>query len=329
MGVYVVSRQFVLFLQKEAAAPSKIAHTRRSALYSNGRIRLSGFFMTQITYSTPLTQLAVLRLTGEDTASFLQGQLTNDVTKVTTNTLLTAGWCSPRGRLLTVFRLVKSGGDFLLIVPADDIEAVMKRLRMYVLRSRVKVALDTSLKAVGVVGEPTAPCFTQTSGTDAALNALGLPAGRALVLVPADEAPEEDAALESLYWAASAAAGDVFVFLPVKEQFVPQGINLELTGGVSFTKGCYTGQEIVSRVEHIGKTPRRAALYRADKCLPAGTVVKTAAGEEAGIVVYGGTAPQGAAMLIQVANDTVGEPLAFEDMTLTPLPLPYSYERQH
>ena len=248
--------------------------------------------MTQITYSTPLTRLAVLRLTGEDTASFLQGQLTNDVTKVTADTLLTAGWCSPRGRLFTVFRLVKSGGDFLLVVPADDIEAVMKRLRMYVLRSRVKVALDTSL-------------------------------------VPADEAPEEDAALESLYWAASAAAGDVFVFLPVKEQFVPQGINLELTGGVSFTKGCYTGQEIVSRVEYIGKTPRRAALYRADKCLPAGTVVKTAAGEEAGIVVYGGTAPQGAAMLIQVANDTVGEPLAFEDMTLTPLPLPYSYERQH
>ena len=328
MGVDVDSRQFVLFLQKEAAAPSKIAHTQRSVLFSNGRIRLFGYFMTQTTFSTPLTELAVLRLTGEDTASFLQGQLTNDVTKVTADTLLTAGWCSPRGRLLTVFRLVKSGNDFLLVVPADDIEAVMKRLRMYVRRSRVKVALDTSLKAVGVVGKPTAPCFTQTSGTDAALNALGLPAGRALVLVPADEAPEEDA-VESLYWAASAAAGDVFVFRPVKDQFVPQGINLELTGGVSFTKGCYTGQEIVSRVEHIGKTPRRAALYRADKCLPAGTVVQTAAGEEAGTVVYGGTAPQGAAMLVQIANDTVGEPLAFEGMTLTPLPLPYTYERQH
>ena len=328
MGVDVDSRQFVLFLQKEAAAPRKIAHTQRSVLFSNGRIRLFGYFMTQTTFSTPLTELAVLRLTGEDTASFLQGQLTNDVTKVTADTLLTAGWCSPRGRLLTVFRLVKSGNDFLLVVPADDIEAVMKRLRMYVLRSRVKVALDTSLKAVGVVGKPTAPCFTQTSGTDAALNALGLPAG-ALVLVPADEAPKEDASLESLYWAASAAAGDVFVFLPVKDQFVPQGINLELTGGVSFTKGCYTGQEIVSRVEHIGKTPRLAALYRADKCLPAGTVVQTAAGEEAGTVVYGGTAPQGASMLVQIANDTVGEPLAFEGMTLTPLPLPYTYERQH
>ena len=285
--------------------------------------------MTQTTYSTPLTQLAVLRLTGEDTASFLQGQLTNDVTKVTADTLLTAGWCSPRGRLLTVFRVVKSGDDFLLIVPADDIEAVMKRLRMYILRSRVKVTLDTSLKAVGLIGEAPAPCFTQTSGTEAALTALGLPAGRALALVPADETPKDDATLESLYWAASAAAGDVFVFLPVKDQFVPQGINLELTGGVSFTKGCYTGQEIVSRVEHIGKTPRRAALYRADKCLPAGTVVQTAAGEEAGTVIYGGTAPQGAAMLIQVANDTVGKPLTFEGMTLTPLSLPYTYERQH
>ncbi len=285
--------------------------------------------MTQMTYCAPLTQLAVLRLTGDDTASFLQGQLTNDVTKVTTDTLLTAGWCSPRGRLLTVFRLVKSGDDFLLIVPADDREAVMKRLRMYILRSRVKVSPETSLKAVGLVGETDTPAFTQTSGADAALNALGLPAGRAMALVPADADLKEDAALESLYWAASAAAGDVFVFLPVKDQFVPQGINLELVGGVSFTKGCYTGQEIVSRVEHIGKTPRRAALYKAEKLLPVGTIVKNTAGEDAGTVIYGGTAPKGAAMLIQVANETVGQPLTFEGMTLSPLSLPYTYERQH
>ena len=76
-------------------------------------------------------------------------------------------------------------------------------------------------------------------------------------------------------------------------------------------------------------TPRRAALYRAVIYVRAGSVVQTAAGEEAGTVVYGGTAPQGAAMLVQIANDTVGEPLAFEGMMLTPLPLPYTYERQH
>ena len=285
--------------------------------------------MTQITYCAPLTRLAVLRLSGEDTAAFLQGQLTNDVTKVTQDTLLTAGWCSPRGRLLTVFRLIKEGDDYLLITPSDDINSIIKRLRMYILRSRVTVTLDDSRTVVGIVGDTGSNPLTQSSGAESALTALGLPAGRALALMPANTGLKTDDALESRYWAAAAAAGDIFVFPEVKDQFVPQGINLELVGGVSFTKGCYTGQEIVSRVEHIGKTPRRAALYRAETLLPAGTVVKNTAGDDAGTVIYGGTAPQGAAMLIQVANETVGQSLSAGGMTLTPLALPYTYERQH
>ncbi len=287
--------------------------------------------MNQTTSCARLSSLAVLRLSGEDAAGFLQGQLTNDVTKLASDALLTAGWCSPRGRLLTVFRLVKDGDDILIILPADDLEAAMKRLRMYILRSRVRLTKETTLAVVGLVGgasmETAGRVFAQTSGAPEALAALGLAEGRALALVAAEDAPANTD--ESLYWAASAAAGDAFVFVAVKDQFVPQAINLELTDGVSFTKGCYTGQEIVSRVEHIGKTPRRGALYAAEKPLPAGTVLTDASGAEAGIVIYGAAAPKAAALFLQLPNEQLGKPLAANGLTLTPLPLPYSYERRH
>ncbi len=287
--------------------------------------------MNQTTSCARLSSLAILRLSGEDAAGFLQGQLTNDVTKLASDALLTAGWCSPRGRLLTVFRLVKDGDDILIILPADDLEAAMKRLRMYILRSRVRLTKETTLAVVGLVGgasmETAGRVFAQTSGAPEALAALGLAEGRALALVAAEDAPANTD--ESLYWAASAAAGDAFVFVAVKDQFVPQAINLELTDGVSFTKGCYTGQEIVSRVEHIGKTPRRGALYATEKPLPAGTVLTDASGAESGIVIYGAAAPKAAALFLQLPNEQLGKPLAANGLTLTPLPLPYSYERRH
>ncbi len=287
--------------------------------------------MTQTTSCARLASLVVLRLAGEDAANFLQGQLTNDITKLTSDALLTAGWCSPRGRLLSVLRLVKDGDDILIILPADDLEAAMKRLRMYILRSRVRLTKEDSLAVVGLTGgaalSAAGRVFPQTSGAPEALAALGLAEGRALALVDAKDAPADTN--ESLYWAASAAAGDAFVFVAVKDQFVPQAINLELTGGVSFTKGCYTGQEIVSRVEHIGKTPRRGALYAAEKPLAAGTVLTDAAGAEAGIVIYSAAAPRGAALFVQRPNEELGKPLAANGLTLTPLPLPYTYERQH
>ncbi len=287
--------------------------------------------MNQNTSCARLASLAVLRLAGEDAADFLQGQLTNDVTKLASDALLTAGWCSPRGRLLSVLRLVKDGDDILIILPSDDLEAAMKRLRMYILRSRVRLTKEDTLAVVGLVGD--APLngpgrvFSQTSGAPEALATLGLPEGRALAIVTADDAPAD--ADESLYWAASAAAGDAFVFVAVKDQFVPQAINLELTNGVSFTKGCYTGQEIVSRVEHIGKTPRRGALFVTEKPLPAGTVLTDAAGAEAGIVIYSAAAPKGAALFVQCPNEQLGKPLAANGLTLAPIPLPYTYERLH
>lgn len=214
--------------------------------------------------------VALLRFTGEDREAFLQGQLTNDVRHLTSDSLMTAGWCSPKGRLLAVFQLYKDNDAVYAFSARETLDATVKRLRMYILRSKVKVEEVKDLTVAGIVGDvpsdlPTVKCFTQTSGSPEALDALGLTSGRALALVKADT---ELTGSAEAYWAATAAAGVPFIVSATSDKFVPQAVNLECIGGVSFNKGCYTGQEIVSRVEHIGKTARRAALLPAVRHFP-------------------------------------------------------------
>lgn len=114
--------------------------------------------------------VALLRFTGEDREAFLQGQLTNDVRHLTSDSLMTAGWCSPKGRLLAVFQLYKDNDAVYAFSARETLDATVKRLRMYILRSKVKVEEVKGLTVAGIVGDvpadlPTVKCFTQTSGT--------------------------------------------------------------------------------------------------------------------------------------------------------------------
>lgn len=273
--------------------------------------------------------VALLRFTGEDREAFLQGQLTNDVRHLTSDSLMTAGWCSPKGRLLAVFQLYKDNDAVYAFSARETLDATVKRLRMYILRSKVKVEEVKDLTVAGIVGDvpadlPTVKCFTQTSGSPEALDALGLTSGRALALVKADT---ELTGSAEAYWAATAAAGVPFIVSATSDKFVPQAVNLECIGGVSFNKGCYTGQEIVSRVEHIGKTARRAALFACGKALPAGSDITDAGGTVAGTVVLSAAAGSKAAVLAQVAADKTADTYRADEAVLTALSLPYSYSR--
>lgn len=275
---------------------------------------------------------------------FLQGQLTNDVRRLAPGALMTAGWCSPKGRLLAAPRLFVDGDAVGMLIDAANAAQLVKRLRMYVLRSKVEITVDEARRVLGIVGDADGACaadalvYPLSSGRPEVLEALGLPAGRAVAVLPAGaEAPAgtEDS---SAFVAASAAAGDPWVAGKAIDAFVPQAINLELTGGVSFTKGCYTGQEVVSRVEHIGRVSRRAVLLISDEnveasCMPAPmTEIRDAEGNPAGTVVYAAGAGARAAAFAQVAADVAlaaAGAFAIEDRTWRMAPLPYGYERQH
>ncbi len=281
-----------------------------------------------------LDSLAVVRFSGADALKFLQGQLTQDMLGEK-GRLLIAGYCSPKGRLLATPRLlVESDESALAIFPKTGLSSLLKRLRMYVLRSKVAISVCEELAVLGFVGSAPKtfaglPVYAQQSGTAATLIAAAVPAGRAIAIAQRNELPELTRC-ESLYWMATAAAGDPWVFEQTREMFVPQGINLECVGGVSFTKGCYTGQEVVSRVEHIGKTARRAALFAANEEIAAAPGADLMiGGEPAGIVVQIAKRAGRTLVLAQVETaQTQSKEFTLQGKPLYPLALPYGYQRQ-
>ena len=232
------------------------------------------------TVLAPLTQFGVIRATGEDAASFLHNLFSNDVQHLGRERAERCGFCSPKGRLLADFLIWREGQDYLLQLSSDIQPGMLKKLGMYVLRSKVKLSdANSDLVRLGIAG----------TGAAAALKALGagIPSSQYDVLrfdagtaIRLDEhriqlAVHANAAVPVWNKLASLArpvgtpawrwleiaAGVPHITSATQEEFVPQMANLELIGGVSFTKGCYPGQEIVARTKYLGKVKRRT--YRA------------------------------------------------------------------
>lgn len=230
--------------------------------------------------------LMLVRVTGADAVSFLHGQFTQRVDNLGAS-IRTAGYCSPKGRLLAVVRLWREENAVMMLFPASIAAGLLKRLRMYVLRSDVAFetvdvpglahlsgaeGLDAAralgfegLEALPAAGEIVEVDGMKLMGLSAATDIPGFAAGGPRALLRVTDAsriahlPESSA----LWWAAEIASGVATVHPETRELFVPQAVNLELVDGVVFTKGCYPGQEVVSRVQHIGETNRRAAIGRA------------------------------------------------------------------
>ncbi len=234
-----------------------------------------------------LSNIGLIAVSGEDRQTFLQGQLTNDIKLLAQGAQFT-GYCSPKGRLLALFYAFSLDDSIYLSCPRPLIPDLVKRLRMFVLRSKVVVE-DASdrLHLLGLAGTaggvmaslPDSDHQQQTSaaGTLIRLSAAGA-RQRALLVVDAAQAqaswlqavqthtPTSTAVWEAL----EIQAGIPQVYAATKEQFVPQMVNLDALNGINFKKGCYTGQEIVARTHYLGKVKRRTLLARlsADNAQP-------------------------------------------------------------
>ena len=217
-------------------------------------------------FAAPLSNNALLSITGDDAEAFLHGQLTNDVQALAVNRAQWNGWCSPKGRLLATFLLARRPEGFLLLLPAELAAPIAKRLAMFVLRSKVAIKDVTASHALwGVAGagalrklEAADPMSVTERGGRLV---VALDATRAVVVAPAGATLEglaqgstEDWDLELIH------AGIPVVTAATQDAFVPQMANFELVGGVSFKKGCYPGQEIVARTQYRGGLKRRMAL---------------------------------------------------------------------
>ena len=271
-----------------------------------------------------LSHNALLRVTGDDAAAFLHGQFTNDVESLGAGEAQWNGWCSPKGRLLATFLLLRRADGFVVMLPAEIAPAVAKRLAMFVLRSKVKIADASGEYArLGIAG-PGAAAFvaahwgTAPSPMRVAENEKGacvaLDAERFVVLVPEAAAAAFRETLPGAWKRAGAddwewttiQAGIPVIVAATQEAFVPQMANFELVGGVSFKKGCYPGQEIVARTQYRGILKRRMALAHVaggERPQPGDSVYSRAFPDQsAGTIVNAAPAPGGGFDVLVVAQ---------------------------
>ena len=267
-----------------------------------------------------LSHNALIEVTGDDATAFLHAQLTNDVEALPAGHAQWNGWCSPKGRLLATFLLVKRAGGCLLMLPADIAPAIAKRLGMFVLRSKVKIAdVTAQFERVGIAGREAAAVVSRRwQAAPAPMRAeeregtlvVALDPGRFVAFAPvgtklldALATQATPAGREAWEWTAIR-AGIPTIVAATQDAFVPQMANFELLGGVSFKKGCYPGQEIVARTQYRGILKRRMALaHAAETPAPGQSVYSAAFGEQAaGTVVNAAPAPEGGSDFLVVAQ---------------------------
>lgn len=231
-----------------------------------------------------LPDWTAIAVTGADATSFLHAQFTNDVAGLGLDATQYNGYCSPKGRILASFPLTRTGlSDYLLVVPVDVAPALIKRLRMFVLRAKVTVeSLAESHRCFGIAGA--AAAFSAT-GSDVrsptGAVTLALADGRRLAVCAAGDAESAEETMQrdaksadpSVWDWLSIIAGVPVITALTQDMFVPQMLNWELLGGVSFQKGCYPGQEIVARMQYLGKL--KARMYRAHVALAGGSAAAT------------------------------------------------------
>lgn len=272
-----------------------------------------------------LSHYGLIRLQGPDAVQFMQGQFTNDARQVSAGRSQLSALCSPKGRVLASFRIFRHGEAFYLRLPDTRSAEIARRLNLYVLRAAVSIHIASDdLARFGVAG---AGCVELLSPLVAAIpeqandaiEAGGVSVVRTPGEVPRFEIYGKTEKLSALWRALETAqpvgadawslldieAGIPEVFTETSDTFVPQMINLDTLHGVSFTKGCYTGQEVVARTQYLGRLKRR--MYRASmdssEVLAAGTPIycSEAPGDEpCGIVVIASPAPQGGCKLLAV-----------------------------
>ena len=287
-----------------------------------------------------IDEFGVIEARGPDAASFLQSQLTNDVEQLGLEGVQLNGYCTAKGRLLAVFTAWRDADAVYLQLPREILPAVLKRLSMFVLRAKVKLA-DASERwnctAVFGNGSATAldtpgaaalaPWASTAAGAVRVLRLPDAPSAGARFLLIAPEAPQLPAARVSAaaWWWTQADAAVPDVFLATQEAFVPQMINFEVLGGVNFRKGCYPGQEVVARSQYLGKLRRRMSVAQTTGAAAIGDDVHDASGAPVGKVVLAAAAPDGTTtLLFECPVDRLSAPLHTGDgAALLLRPLPY------
>ena len=298
-----------------------------------------------------LDHLGVLQFSGEDAETFLQAQLSCDVASVGAPSSTYGAYCSPKGRMLANFLLWREEAGFFMALSRDIAAAVQRNISRFVLRSKVKVsdASDTIVLA-GAAGPqaesalrglfPELPKMpNEVSRQSDTGTVIRLKDGRFVLSSTPSAASALRRQLGSALQSVDARAwrwldirnGLPWITASTQDRLVPQMANFELIGGVSFDKGCYPGQEVVARTQHLGKLKRR--MFLANVAAPAAAgddLYSEDLGDQAsGVVVNAEASPDGGHDLLAVVQTASRESSTVHLKSLTgPVlrfsPLPYA-----
>src|ERR687895_1113575 len=273
-----------------------------------------------------LSHYGLIEITGKDAEIFLAAQFTSDVRQVSESTSQLSAWCTPQGRVLAVFRIFRRAGAYYLLLPGELLQPILRRLRMYILRSDVRLAdASSTLVRIGLSG-PALPGFLAEAFKELPANPnqclqngaytlLCLPGSSARFIVISDPGAAKKLWLDRQENAIPTGAGpwtllEILAGIPsvhpkTTEAFLPQMLNLEALGGLCFSKGCYPGQEIIARLQYRGQLKRRMYLGLANTAYipePGDEVVSGDSEEtqRVGTVVAAERHPQGGVALLAV-----------------------------
>lgn len=305
----------------------------------------------------PCHDLACLQISGQDSVSFLQSQLTQDVQLLSQGRAALAGYCSAQGRLLASMILVPTDNPqtVLALLRRDLLDGLVKRLRMFVLRSKVVLEVRDDLRVWGLVTPERAPdgvevpkavWHVQTCAPGQIIRAPGSgdaqgEVARCWLIQDVKAAQKIDGAevhADASHWhVLDVLAGLPWIEEATRDLFIPQTLNLDLIEGVSFTKGCYPGQEVVARTHYRAKVKRRMHAARVDgshEIAPAADVFTCAAPDDpVGRVIQVARDGDQTYVLFEAPFKVIAEgPLcvsgagAAQELTMDVVPLPYSTE---
>lgn len=254
-------------------------------------------------FFTDTSERCWLRVRGDDAATFLQGQLSNDLRKLTPETAQLSSYSSAKGRMLAVLFLVRIGEEIFIELPRSIADATLSRLKMFVLRAKVTIEKADDIDALAIFGDdaatlllqhglpaPEAPLQCAASAQDlhvvhraGHVTRYSVIGSCAAIAALRAKLPEARCEAEGTHWRRADIESGIPVVLPeTRDHFVAQMANLDLFGGISFDKGCYTGQEIIARLHYLGTLKRRMFTARIDAAPPApGTTVHQAGESQA------------------------------------------------
>ena len=289
----------------------------------------------------PLSGLSILEICGEDANSFMNGQFTTDIMKLHDKAVQLSSWCNPKGRVISIFFIFRSGESYYLFLPRELKESFCKRLQMYILRAAVTIQdRDEDFVCIGVRGD-------NVDSLLALPNTMGFKLAdtvkqRALIFGESITMQNLWGKLSSEYspvgtdcWQLfNTNAGMPWVTSETSEEYLPQELNLDLVEGLDFNKGCYPGQEIVARVHYRGQVKRRGTLATASKTHKTATASKLYVQEKEspiGSVLNSSQHPDDQQQLFCVIDNNYlhSEKIhlgSHDGALLTLRPLPYSIE---